>query len=427
MKLPGTYCPLILVTHFIELVAGGWTTSPIAVNFIPLYRSSMLMHALFALADRDLEDINTIFGTYLLDMIRFMEEEWHKLVASIETGKLPDWEGIDAVREYLQPHFPPRPDRASELRAIGNMYQEAGWLTKIWPKLRVLIANASGVFSPAIPKIRHYIGPKVLWTSLGFFASEAFVGMAYRPSDLDQFKVTCDEFIEFLDILGEDDTSSLVAPVSLTLSPLILILVDPGIQWKVEFGKRYEIVLTTRDGLWRYRLGDIAEIAGFHPADGSPVVRYIGRRNIMKQDSVVLRMAGTMFTEECLRESIFATQDTLGQISEFTVAIDDRGQNPAVGYFVETYGELLINVCIDPEADAAPALLRTELCRLNETFRDNVDKKMSSPTIRVVKSGTFREYRRWKLEMNKTGYGQTKVPVVMWDSASLQWISARVE
>ncbi|KAG6329773.1 hypothetical protein ID866_9316 [Astraeus odoratus] len=388
---------------------GGWTTSPVAVNFIPLYRSFMLMHALFALADRDLENISTIFATYLLDMIRLMEEEWHEVVSCIETGKLPDWEGIDAH------HFPPRPERASELRAIGNAHQESGWLAKIWPKLKTIIANASGVFSSAIPKIRHYIGPDVQWISLGLLASEAFVGITYHPQDLNLFKVASEEFIEYLDILREENISSLVAP------------------WKVEFGKKYEIVPTTRDGLWRYRLGDIVEIAGFDPADGSPIVRYIGRRN------VVLRMAGTMFTEACLTESIFATQDTLGQIAEFTVAIDDRGQNPAVGYFVEIYGEIrmvflqvpmlpvVTNVCIDPEANAAPALLRTELCRLNETFRDNLDRKMSLPTIRVVSTGTFREYRRWKVEMNGSGYGQTKVPVVMWDSASLEWMLARVE
>jgi len=37
-------------------------------------------------------------------------------------------------------------------------------------------------------------------------------------------------------------------------------------------------VLTTRDGLWKYRLGDIIEIAGFDPNDGVPVVRYVERR-----------------------------------------------------------------------------------------------------------------------------------------------------
>jgi len=35
-------------------------------------------------------------------MILYMEEEWDTLVASIGSGTLPDWEGIDHVREYLE-------------------------------------------------------------------------------------------------------------------------------------------------------------------------------------------------------------------------------------------------------------------------------------------------------------------------------------
>lgn len=60
------------------------------------------MHVLFALADPQLETINTFFGTMFLDMIHYMEEEWETLVASVETGVLPDWEGTGHVRQYLE-------------------------------------------------------------------------------------------------------------------------------------------------------------------------------------------------------------------------------------------------------------------------------------------------------------------------------------
>jgi len=41
--------------------------------------------------------------------------------------------------------------------------------------------------------------------------------------------------------------------------------------------------VTTRNGLWRYRLGDVIEIAGFHPADGTPTVRYVERCKYITQ------------------------------------------------------------------------------------------------------------------------------------------------
>jgi len=62
----------------------------------------MLTHTLFALAEREVEMISVYFSTAILDMILWMEEEWDTLVACIGTGTLPDWEGIDHVREYLE-------------------------------------------------------------------------------------------------------------------------------------------------------------------------------------------------------------------------------------------------------------------------------------------------------------------------------------
>lgn len=43
-------------------------------------------------------------------------------------------------------------------------------------------------------------------------------------------------------------------------------------------GKRYELVLTTEHGLWRYRLWDVVEISGFNPTDGVPIIQFIERR-----------------------------------------------------------------------------------------------------------------------------------------------------
>ena len=49
-------------------------------------------------------------------------------------------------------------------------------------------------------------------------------------------------------------------------------------QWEVEVGKYYEPILTTRDGLWRYRLGDVIYIVGFVPGSKLPIFNHSGRR-----------------------------------------------------------------------------------------------------------------------------------------------------
>ncbi|KAI6121227.1 GH3 auxin-responsive promoter [Pisolithus sp. B1] len=389
-------------------------TSPIAVSFISKYRSFLLMHALFALADTKVETINTLFGTIFIDMIRYVEEEWDNLLRYIETGELPDWEGTDHVRQWLVPKFHASPERAAELRAIGRTAQEPGWLVRVWPMLKVVIGIASGVYAAVIPKMRHYVGPDVQLRSLGFTASEAYVGTVYDPENLNLYKVASDDIVEYLDVSKEEVAANLVAP------------------WQVQPGHKYEVVLTNRDGMWRYRLGDVIEIEGFDPDDGAPVVRYVERRN------VALRLGGAMLSEEHLAKAILAVQDKLGSLIEFTVVIDDRNITRRVGYLVEiqelgafSFARAILIIAKlskGTEADEAPDKLLHELCRLNPQFKFGLDtEEMRPPTIRILKPGTFADYRRWRIEVTNSGSGQMKVPVVMWDHGTREWIFKRID
>jgi hypothetical protein len=60
------------------------------------------MHALFALEDRSLELINTLFATIFFDFVRLMQEYWDPLVQAIYDGKVPDFEGVESVKHHLQ-------------------------------------------------------------------------------------------------------------------------------------------------------------------------------------------------------------------------------------------------------------------------------------------------------------------------------------
>ncbi|KAF9234200.1 GH3 auxin-responsive promoter [Melanogaster broomeanus] len=373
-------------------------TSPVAVSFIRQYRSFLLMHVLFALADPQLETVNTLFGTVFIDMIRYMEDEWDMLLDSIETGVLPNWDGVDHVLEYLEPKFHPKPERAAELRAIGKDTKRPGWLKRVWPMLKVVIGIASGVFSSVIPKTRHYLGPDVVIQSLGFTASETYIGTVYNPANVNLFKVAWDDVIEYLDVSKAETASSLVPA------------------YEIEAGNKYEIVITTRDGMWRYRMGDIVEVAGFDPNDGSPLIRYVERRN------VAIRLGGAMTSEKQLADAIFAAQDALGPIVEFTVVVDDRTMPSSFGYLVEVQGELRAS------ADQATAQVEADLCRSNPNIKRSLElQTIGSPTIRILEPGTFRDYRRLKIEASNSGSGQMKVPAVMWDQTAQEWMLQRVE
>ncbi|KAH7906351.1 GH3 auxin-responsive promoter, partial [Hygrophoropsis aurantiaca] len=288
------------------------TTSPLAVGHIRNYRSYLLLHALFALAEEKLTSFNTIFSTLFLDLIMFMEAEWPSLLDSIENGTIPKLEETNHVREYLEPKLLPNPSRAQKLREIGEFKADPGWLFRIWPELKHVVCIVTGLFATTLPKIRHYLGPEVLINSGYIGASEALIGNSHSFTDLNLFKVTTKEFIEYLDITKD-------------ASPMNLV---PA--WELETGRRYGITLTTRDGLWRYRLEDIIEVAGFDPGDGMPLLRYVERSNRELRLS-----AGVSITETQLIDGILAGEKSLGKIKEFTVVIDERTSPRRFGYFVE--------------------------------------------------------------------------------------------
>ncbi|KAI6033642.1 hypothetical protein BKA83DRAFT_4486712 [Pisolithus microcarpus] len=100
----------------------------------------------------------------------------------------------------------------------------------------------------------------------------AFLASAYDPRDLNLYKVVgSDDVIEFLPADEPEESKYLAQMVN-------SLLLQPRARWKVDQGKKYEVVLTTGDGFWRYRLGDVVEALGFDPRDGQPVVRYVERR-----------------------------------------------------------------------------------------------------------------------------------------------------
>ena len=51
---------------------------------------------------------------------------------------------------------------------------------------------------------------------------------------------------------------------------------------------------------------------------------------------------------------------------------------------------------------------------------------IGDPTIRILKPGTFKEYRHWKAETSGINPGQIKIPTMVTDAATLDWLVERV-
>ncbi|KAF9219121.1 hypothetical protein BS17DRAFT_718547 [Gyrodon lividus] len=374
-------------------------TSPFAVAFIPNFKTFMILSILFALADRQLAHISCVFATVLRDFYRIMEECWDLLIHSIEDGVIPDLEGLDDLKGHLQAHFSPNPQRAGELRAVGRDTVSPGWLKRLWPNLRVIVATTSGAYATIIPEMRHYVGPDIEIHSMGIASTESYYALPYHSLNGELYRISeADDFVEFLPLGQGREPSLLKGP------------------WEVVAGESYEVFLTTHDGLWRYAVGDIVTVVGFDPRNGQPVIRFAGRA------SGDFRLQHTVIPEKDVIDAIGAAQTYTGSIVEFTATADFRKPDVAHGFFIEIQDDL------GPDACLAPEIIRAYLCTANlNYFKDLECGRVGPPTVRVVRKGTFMEYRAWKTRQMGTSFLQIKVPIVTWDKEFVAWLEGRVD
>ncbi|KAF8836527.1 hypothetical protein BDN67DRAFT_1014640 [Paxillus ammoniavirescens] len=369
--------------------------APWAASLITRHQSFLIIHALFCLACRDLERLATTFAPVFMDIMRHVDDEWDMLLTCIRDGTIPDLEGIDHVRAHLQVHLHANPGRATELREIGSPFSCAGWAARVWPKMRMLVAVGSGPYAFVLPKVRSVLGPTIAIRGRGYGATESVFAACYEDH-LDTFVLQTEDVVEFLDAAAEETHQNILQP------------------WDLEAGKQYQVVLTTRDGLWRYPLGDIIEIVGFDTNGGSPVFKYTRRK------SLSIRFPHALISESDLVSAIQAiSSEDIIQVQEFTVVLDDRELPATPGYFVE--GPL------GTKPHFARQKLFEALDATNIAHQRALDNgRIRLPTIRIVKPGTFMEYRQRKGKRLNFGAGQIKVPVVLSESASKEWLEERV-
>ncbi|KAG1815029.1 GH3 auxin-responsive promoter-domain-containing protein [Suillus subaureus] len=346
-------------------------TDPYAISLVKSYRAFFVLNSLFALADR-----------------RYVEDEWPLLIDCIEKGIIPDVENLDHLRAPLEKLFKLNPLRAAELREIGLPGIEVRWDHR-----RSCYCLRS--------KINHALGPSVPTQSPGYGSSEGGVAITYHEGDpKTDFKVVfVDVITEFLDVRSNEPSERVLST------------------WELAPGGHYEPVLTTRNGLWRYRLGDVVIVKGFAPDDGLPVISYLHRR-----EGGFVMAFGTTCTESQLTNAIVSAADRcIGQIIDFTIVGDDRDTPITYGYLIEIGGAI--------GKDARMAMQQTfeDLMAANDEFRTAFwQGRARKPTIRLLEKGTFGEYRRHKCDKTNISISQVKVPVVLSDLKFREWFLERV-
>ncbi|CAN6381391.1 unnamed protein product [Urochloa humidicola] len=376
--------------HFRDRPDSAYTpyTSPNEAILCPDSAGSMYAQLLCGLARRgEVLSVGAVFASAFLRAVRFLELHWRALCGDLRAGRVvdaarvPDAACRDAVARVVSRPDPELADAVAA--ACGGGASWNGIVRRLWPRTKYIDVIVTGSMAQYIPLLEFYGGGLPLVSTM-YASSECFFGINLRPLDppgevaYTLLPNMC--YYEFVKVV-EKDGGGEEEEVG---GGEVVGLVD------VEVGAHYELVVTTFTGLYRYRVGDILQVSGFHNA--APQFRFVHRRN------VVLSVDTDKTSEADLLRAVTAARRFLAPLggsilSEYT-AYADTSSIP--GHYVlfweltppppaaaDSSGEVVARVmaacCAEVEAGLDAVYRR---CRSR-------DRSVGPLEIRVVGPGAF--------------------------------------
>ena len=255
------------------------------------FMSAIYIQMVFGLKVASIKCIVAGFCPTVLTAFNLLVQEWEQMANDIRNATLkPSLNLIESQRIALEEALGNGdPQRADQLIAIMSESAKCGFNSvahQLWPNLTRVITAAGGSYATYIPHIQHYLSDKILIRSPFYASSEATLGVnKWLVSHVSAYSLlTSILFFEFIPLADADNTQ----PTTL--------LAD-----EIKVGEVYEIVITTSEGLYRYRNGDLIKV--LKEGDGSepPVIDVLGRK------TVTVSIFGEKVTDYQLAAAITAT------------------------------------------------------------------------------------------------------------------------
>uniref|UniRef100_A0A671Y7U0 GH3 domain containing n=1 Tax=Sparus aurata TaxID=8175 RepID=A0A671Y7U0_SPAAU len=239
-------------------------TTPAPAFEVPSEKDTLYLHLLFALKDPSVGTLESNFASTVFYAFSALQGRWQELVEDIERGRVSSALALEPkVRSGLEALMKPDPERAAQLRAH---FQEGfrGIAKRLWPHLHLVLAVDSGSNQIYGEMLRENYCQGVPFYSPFYAATEGLIGVNLWPQEPNRRYLLCPRsmFCEFL------PESSLEEETPHTL-----------LMEEVQEGQNYELVVTNASGLFRYRIGDIVKVVGFH--NKCPIVEFQYRRGQM--------------------------------------------------------------------------------------------------------------------------------------------------
>lgn len=255
-------------------------------------------------------------------------------------------------------------------------YKNARSLAEVWPGLEVFFHGGIS-FEPYRDEYLEITKGLDMHFLETYNASEGFFAVQNDPDDKAMLLIIDkDVFYEFIPVLDPSAT-----PVPL---------------WEVEPGKTYEMVISSSNGLWRYRLGDTVKVESVNPVK----IRIAGRTGAF------INAFGEELMEDNAERAIAEACHIHGaNILNYTAApVYTKGEKKGYHQWLIEWDKLPANI------SAFRDTLDAELRKLNSDYdaKRTGNIFLAAPEIVTAKSGLFDQWLK-SAGNHKLG-GQRKVP-----------------
>jgi hypothetical protein len=261
------------------------------------------------LAAKDLALISVWSPTFLTTLFARLPDWAEQIVEDIATGQLhfPQTNADQGFKE-----FPIERNRGRS-RFLRSQLQQFGpsaeFLKEIWPTLSVVSAWGDASASMFVRELKHWL-PDVPFQAKGLLATEGVTSFPIKASQSSALAIRSHVF-EFQPIETASDPTR---PTKWA--------------WELEQGRRYQVLLTTGGGLYRYAIGDEIEVTGF--IRQCPLLRFTGRAGVQSD------LVGEKLHEHHVRDAISRSSESLRLEPAFAMLIpihaEASDQNSAPGY-----------------------------------------------------------------------------------------------
>jgi len=377
-------------------------TSPIEIALLDSpYTVVVYAHLLVGLVRRkEVLRMSNPYVNQTLDLFLLLEEKFNLVVDHLRYGisetveGLVDQDSLKILRPILSEGNPSLADFVEKECGAGF----DAILPRIFPNCAYILSITSGTMLPYAEKMKKYTGTIPIISPL-YGASEATIGLNLDPlqrespdAPLYTLLPRSTSFLEFqpFGTVGteeenkEDNDNS--APVTMD---------------KLQIGGTYEIIVTSYNCLFRYRLGDVIRVVRFE--HNTPVVFFLHR------SSAVLSLCNELMTERHLMDAVLNVNKEYGDfnIKDFVIDADRDCVPPRYIMYYEKEGDAVVN-----PLDIATALDRA-LMIVNSNYQHKRDgKRLAEVKAIEVESGTFGRYKELMFTTG-TDPGQYKVPRVV--------------